>query len=564
MKNQMRPSVVTTYRAEYEARLSSLDPIQRDINRWMRGCMVDEKDCFSWKLVATEAVTNAIRHGCAGVEYPSIAIRVEFEDSRMRMAISQPGPGPAPERIEQATLPDDPFSEGGRGLFIIREFADRLEHWSGPDGYCLVIHKSLETPPRPPLEQESESILSELTSAYESLSAYNRLGQQLLDHASLCSFIGETLTSLRIGHPFCEIRICPSSSLPPEMEEECHQSDADFQAPSLKWKGDPSQMIWDQDSGRPQLLIHSEIKGTAGIIHPVFCQDMHLFDAVATFDNPEAMTSPVVNLFISIADLLGLATGLAILKHQREAEARRQREWEIATQLQLNLLPMNTHHRETGLRIGFFHESAGEVAGDYAMLYRSSMGPPLTYLTVIDVMGKGVRAALLAILFRGVFLLLARQGLGPAEILQTANRLFCTMLGDQVFFVTAVVCRFDMRSRRVDWSNAGHCDLIGIGSDILRQGPPSGPPIGIMEDSQYIDETWELDELDRLALYTDGCYEWKRNGELFETENFKDFLRQRRQAAPDAAWNELIHMIKNTADSDSHVDDVTLVLCSFK
>ena len=558
------PSVVSVFKSEYSARLENLDTIQRDLNQWMRSCLIDDQSIFAWKLVATEAVTNAIRHGCAGIEEAHIGLRLEVEGNAMRLHVEQPGLGPAPERIENATLPDDPFSEGGRGLFIIREFADQLEQWSGPQGYRLVIHKRCEEPPQPPVEQENHSILSELTAAYESLSAYNRLGQQLLQHESLCEFIGETLSSLKIGHPFREIRICPSHTLPPEMAEECQRHDPAFRASALDWPGEPEQMIWDQQTERPQLLPAEEITGTAGILHPVFCQEMHLFDAVATFDDPAAMTSPVVSLFISIADLLGMATGVAILQHQREAEARRQREWEIATQLQLNLLPNPTHHRETGLRIAFYHDSAGEVEGDYAMLYRSKEGPPLTYLTVIDVMGKGVRAALLAILFRGVFLLLARQGLKPAEILRTANRLFCTMLGDQVFFVTALVCRFDMRSRQLDWANAGHCDLLGIGADILRQGTPSGPPIGIMEESHYEDETWQLDELDRLALFTDGCYEWKREGHYFDTENFKQFLRERRNMPPDMAWNELIHMIKHTADPDSHVDDVTLVLCSFK
>ena len=71
-------------------------------------------------LAAGEAVANAIKHGGGSVE-----IRVEVTERSVRVCVRDSGPGFDPVKLEQARLPSPSDAESGRGLYIIRQTADR-------------------------------------------------------------------------------------------------------------------------------------------------------------------------------------------------------------------------------------------------------------------------------------------------------------------------------------------------------------------------------------------------------------------------------------------------------
>jgi serine phosphatase RsbU (regulator of sigma subunit)/anti-sigma regulatory factor (Ser/Thr protein kinase) len=556
------------YKTEIRSHLDELDSAQRQLEQWIEYCGLGKDDGFQWKLVFTEAVTNAIRYGSGDKAEAKVRIRFLVQDGEVELSIEQEGPGPDLENKPEGSLPEDPFSEGGRGRFIIENFADSVEHWSGPRGYRLIIRKGYGTGLATPAPEEMNDLLNELTACYESLSAYNRLGNQLLQHESLGDFFEETFHSLALGHPFDNLHIYPAEDMPLVLVKGFAGRDFLAERP-LKWPGHPERIFWESEGERPD-FVYSHAVGATGMVTPVYCRDLHLFDLGVNFRDKEAMTSPEVNLLTGIADLLGIGAGLAVLQDEREAQARKEKEWEIATQLQIGLLPIVKSYKDAAIEVTLFHDSAGEVAGDYAMVMKPKAvlcpgGDPdagrYTYLTVIDVMGKGVRAALLAILYRGAFHLLVREELSPAELLGTLNRLFCQILGDMVYFVTAVVCRFEEGSNQIEWCNAGHCDLLGLTKDQIKEGPPSGPPLGVVDVSTYTNEIWDRSSFERLAIYSDGCYEWAKDGELYGVPRLASFLRERLDGEHAASWDELIRAIKETADEDSHVDDVTLVLC---
>ncbi len=71
------------------------------------------------RLLATELVTNSVRHSGAGNE-SSIGLALLLTEDRLSVAVSDPGPGFRPQIAEP-----DPDQEGGRGLFIVEQLADR-------------------------------------------------------------------------------------------------------------------------------------------------------------------------------------------------------------------------------------------------------------------------------------------------------------------------------------------------------------------------------------------------------------------------------------------------------
>jgi serine phosphatase RsbU (regulator of sigma subunit)/PAS domain-containing protein len=81
------------------------------------------------RLLASELVTNSVRHGRSGAN-DAIGLDLVLSPSTLRVEVSDRGPGfaPAPER----PAPDDP---GGRGLYLVDALADR---WGSADGGTRV------------------------------------------------------------------------------------------------------------------------------------------------------------------------------------------------------------------------------------------------------------------------------------------------------------------------------------------------------------------------------------------------------------------------------------------
>ena len=81
------------------------------------------------RLLASELVTNSVRHGGSGVD-DAIGLEVVLSPSTLRVEVSDSGPGfePAPAR----PAPDD---AGGRGLYLVDSLADR---WGSADGGTRV------------------------------------------------------------------------------------------------------------------------------------------------------------------------------------------------------------------------------------------------------------------------------------------------------------------------------------------------------------------------------------------------------------------------------------------
>ena len=69
------------------------------------------------KLLVTELVTNSFRHAGAGKE-AVIELRVRATPQTVRVEVEDPGPGFEPE-------PREPGREGGFGLVLVDELADR-------------------------------------------------------------------------------------------------------------------------------------------------------------------------------------------------------------------------------------------------------------------------------------------------------------------------------------------------------------------------------------------------------------------------------------------------------
>ena len=91
------------------------------------------------ELAAAEALNNAIEHGCAGHPEAEVVCRWGWTDETIRIEITDAGNYQPPSA--DASLPDDPLAEEGRGAFLIARLVDTVEHALSAEGHSIRLTK---------------------------------------------------------------------------------------------------------------------------------------------------------------------------------------------------------------------------------------------------------------------------------------------------------------------------------------------------------------------------------------------------------------------------------------
>ncbi|MEJ8553174.1 ATP-binding protein [Tepidibacter sp. Z1-5] len=96
-------------------------------------------DCFDIKLLLTEALTNAFKHGNNSDNDKPIYLRYICNDKNIEFEIEDCGNGFKNLSIPNKLADENLLSDSGRGLFLINCIADKIEFKDNK----LVIQKYL-------------------------------------------------------------------------------------------------------------------------------------------------------------------------------------------------------------------------------------------------------------------------------------------------------------------------------------------------------------------------------------------------------------------------------------
>jgi sigma-B regulation protein RsbU (phosphoserine phosphatase) len=242
-----------------------------------------------------------------------------------------------------------------------------------------------------------------------------------------------------------------------------------------------------------------------------------------------------------------------------------ERDLEIAQRVQQSFLPRLPIHLN-GLRLAALYRPAHYVGGDFYEVI--PVGERRLYAAIGDVSGKGISAALLMSRVSSELRRVSKLALRPSEILSHLNEAFSQQLCEESFVTTACVL-FDAANRWLTVSNAGHVPLLlrKPSGEVSTFANPSGPPLAMLESSQYVDEELALDSGDIVVMATDGVLDAFQHDE--DALGFGCLRGLLSKLPPDI---ELInHRIAEVAKRRSEVrteteekvqiDDVTLLTC---
>lgn len=105
-----------------------LDSLVDDTMHFFMAGIPDEELVYNIVLVATELVTNAIEHGNASDENKQVFVDFAYDQKEAALAVRDEGPGFDPKEVENPLNQEQLLAEGGRGIFLVEQIADRVEY----------------------------------------------------------------------------------------------------------------------------------------------------------------------------------------------------------------------------------------------------------------------------------------------------------------------------------------------------------------------------------------------------------------------------------------------------
>lgn len=257
----------------------------------------------------------------------------------------------------------------------------------------------------------------------------------------------------------------------------------------------------------------------------------------------------------------------------REKNDQMEEDLRMAREIQLALLPAETlvfppgaGPCEATLRFARLYRPAQTVGGDFTHVVDLPDGS--VGIFIADVMGHGVRSALVTTMLRALVEEIGSSGTDPGRFLTELNRSLAAILRQtgETMFATAFYLIVDAEAGRLRYSRAGHpCPVIhkrrsGVAGLLECRRPHAGPGLCVLNNASYGTAECALDGDERILLFTDGLIEAADpDGEIFGEMRLKDCVAK--HAALDVA--ALVEAVCAEAAAFSHgapfEDDVCVV-----
>jgi phosphoserine phosphatase RsbU/P len=243
----------------------------------------------------------------------------------------------------------------------------------------------------------------------------------------------------------------------------------------------------------------------------------------------------------------------------KRRDARQQREFEDARLIQRGLLPA-AMPQTAGVQLAASWQPANGVGGDCFDALTFANGG--VGLTIADVAGKGVPAALLMSNLQAAVRAFAQEGTPPGSVCTSVNRLLCRNMASGRF-VTFCYARIDTAERRLTYANAGHNPPLLIRrSGQVDQLAPSGTVLGVFEESTYDQGDFTFAAGDRLVLYTDGITEGRNlAGDEFGEDRLAETASRHRALPADEMLAGIMRDVE-AFNGGKYEDDATLIVAA--
>ena len=277
------------------------------------------------------------------------------------------------------------------------------------------------------------------------------------------------------------------------------------------------------------------------------------------------------------AQLLALNAELETRVQERTRELREKNqqigeELRMARELQLALLPQqfptvpaNVPDHESALRFLSLYFPTGAVSGDFFSVF--PVGANAAGVFICDVMGHGVRSALITSMIRALVEEQARVTTDPGELLTHVNHALAEILKQArtTMFATCFYLVADVNNAELRFANAGHPSALRIRqrsapAERLQSDGRVGPAMGIFPSARYETAARSMAKGDLIMLFTDGLFEVEdRNGNVFSEQELHATINRHAALPPEEFFSRVLEEIRKFSTRETFDDDVCVV-----
>ncbi len=314
------------------------------------------------------------------------------------------------------------------------------------------------------------------------------------------------------------------------------------------------------------------------VLQTVFARpDANFYDDVLLVDERGGFVG-----FIGTETLFKVQNAL-LLTNIREIEERdreiRQKNEQMETDLRMAMelqqalmpstyptFPADAAAGATRLRFCHRYLAATLMGGDFFHIAR--LNDDTAAVCICDVMGHGVRAALITAMMRAMIETHATEAPDPARLLTQLNSEFTGILKQTgtLVFVTVLYCVINIKTGTARFARAGHPPPLqvrrrsGEVQTIIMGANSAGPAIGIIPNAQFKTTEMKLAPGDCLLFYTDGIIEVEAsNGSQFGIEGLRESVRCNVNQPTESLLDAIVRDVCKFGDSAVLTDDACLV-----
>jgi serine phosphatase RsbU (regulator of sigma subunit)/pSer/pThr/pTyr-binding forkhead associated (FHA) protein len=299
-----------------------------------------------------------------------------------------------------------------------------------------------------------------------------------------------------------------------------------------------------------ELSMASDVMTIAAVACPIKSEPNHT-DLLYVLFPPEYGTSEWLALVALAVKQFQQAESTWAARKLGEDHAAIERELSRAHAIQKRLVPRDVVIPGVDFAIGFL--PCRWVGGDYVDIVRGPApgGGERVLVTIADVCGKGLPAALVASSLHMMTHTAMRAGMPLPQIMQNLNLYLCETLADGTF-VTMLAAMLDPASGTLEVINAGHPPgyFLSPAGDVQATQQAANMPLGLDPAAELLSEHGALPPGSYLVLYTDGLSELAlADGTLLGEEALAQHLAALVKAAATPTSTDLSAKLTSLLDS---------------
>ncbi|MES2658164.1 MAG: SpoIIE family protein phosphatase [Verrucomicrobiota bacterium] len=274
------------------------------------------------------------------------------------------------------------------------------------------------------------------------------------------------------------------------------------------------------------------------------------------------VSSDVTNLVLAERKASDLALQLRLKNEVYEEELLLARE--IQQALASEVFPTATAENRSHLAFDARYIPISGLAGDFFEVMK--IGDDCFGMLICDVMGHGVRSALIVAMLRGLLEKQRAQAAEPGLFLQGLNEGLAAILerASTTMFATAFYGVVDLAGGTFKYACAGHPGPVVAGANGVRQiatqRSEKGPGLGLIKSVSYPTCELALAEIDRIVLFTDGVLEAEnQSGEPFFENRLMEIIGMKTHEPLESLLDGILSSVLAFSEGQRFDDDVCLL-----